>query len=292
MPYVKKQFSSIKGKKIEEFLINDLTFKDEFLLKLLKEGKVFDDNNKIIKQKQNIKSENIFITIFEASSRGLKPIFENYHFAVYDKPSGLKVHPNSSKDYSYTLFDEIKARYKDASLINRIDKETSGLVLVAKNRFADFTLKASFEKREVKKKYLALVNGIIKEQQTIKKKIGKSNSIIKLKMNICEKGKDSITKIKPLNVNTNLNQTLLEVEPLTGRQHQIRVHLNSIGHNIIGDPIYGLKENIADKILENKISENERIKYTKSKRLMLQANYLEFEFLGVFYKISSKQNLL
>ena len=107
----------------------------------------------------------------------------------------------------------------------------------------------------------------------------------KLTLNLLEKGKITDENNKRLQK----NQTLVEASPLTGRQHQIRVHLNSIGHKIVGDPIYGIEEKIADLFLKNKLSEGERLEYTKANRLLLQANYLEFEFLDVIYKFSSRQ---
>ena len=108
-------------------------------------------------------------------------------------------------------------------------------------------------------------------------------------MKVCDDGKESITIIKPIKYNKEKDLTLIEAIPLTGRQHQIRVHLDSIGHTIIGDPLYGVKEEFANLFLKNQISEEKRVQITKAKRLMLQADYLEFEFLDVIYKFSSKQ---
>jgi len=85
------------------------------------------------------------------------------------------------------------------------------------------------------------------------------------------------------------NQTLVEAIPYTGRQHQIRVHLDSIGHRIVGDPIYGLDENFVDDFLNDKIEKSERLKTTGASRLMLHAYYLEFTFLDTRYVFCSKQ---
>ncbi|GGD49956.1 RNA pseudouridine synthase [Malaciobacter pacificus] len=229
-----------------------------------------------------------YITIFEAKTNNLKPIFENFFFAIFDKPSGILVHPSSTKDYSYTLLDEIRYLYgNNASLVHRIDKETSGLVLVSKNKFSEAVLKQMFENKEYKKIYKAVVKGKIEKKIDIHKPISNSDSQIKIKMATDEKGKESRTIITPIKYNKEKNQTLIEAIPLTGRQHQIRVHLDSIGHNIIGDPIYGIDENIANDILNKKISKEERTLYTKSSRLLLQAQYLEFEFLDTIYRFSS-----
>ena len=188
--------------------------------------------------------------------------------------------------------DEIKYHFKEkGSLVHRIDTETSGLVLVAKNPFSDMILKNMFEEKKYIKKYKALVEGKIEKILEINKPITNDTGLIKLKMKTDEKGKLSKTIINPLFYDKNKNQTLVEAIPLTGRQHQIRVHLDSIGHKIVGDTLYGVDENFADDFLNNKISDEKRLEVTKASSLMLQADYLEFEFLDIVYKFSSKQKL-
>ena len=290
MPYIKKEFKTIKGKKIEDFLLEDISIDSKLVLNLLEKGKITDENNKRLQKNQIIKSQFIYIVIFEPITKGLKPIFDSFHFAIFDKPSGIMVHPSSHQLDIYTLLDEIKYQLGEkASLVHRIDAETSGLVLVSKNAFSDMVLKNMFEEKQYIKKYLALVEGQIEESIEIDTPITNDTGLIKLKMKTDLNGKESKTLIKPISYNKEKNQTLVEAIPLTGRQHQIRVHLNSIGHKIVGDPIYGIEEKIADLFLKNKLSEDERLEYTKANRLLLQANYLEFEFLDVIYKFSSRQ---
>ena len=130
----------------------------------------------------------------------------------------------------------------------------------------------------------------IKEELIINTPITNDDGLIKLKMKTHTNGKESTTIIKPIYYDEENHQTLVEAIPLTGRQHQIRVHLDSIGHTIIGDPLYGVKEEFSNLFLKNQISEEKRVEITKSRRLMLQADYLEFEFLDTIYKFSSKQN--
>ena len=292
MPYIKKEFQTIKGKKIEEFL-ETLSLDLKLCLTLLEKGKITDENNKRLQKNQILKSDFIYIVVFEPLTKGLKPIFDSFHFAIFDKPSGIMVHPSSHQLNIYTLLDEIKYRFGEkGSLVHRIDAETSGLVLVAKNAFSDMVLKSMFEEKLYTKKYKALVNGQIKEELTINTPITNDDGLIKLKMKTHINGKESTTIIKPIFYDEINNQTLVEAIPLTGRQHQIRVHLDSIGHKIVGDPLYGVDESFADDFLRNKISQEKREEITKAKRLMLQANYLEFEFLDIKYIISSKQNLI
>lgn len=293
MPYIKKEFKTIKGKKIEEFLTQDIFIDSKLLLSLLEKGKITDENNTRLQRNQIIKSEYIYITIFEAQTKGLNPIFDSFHFAIFDKPSGIMVHPSSHQVNIYTLLDEIKYFFGEkGSLVHRIDAETSGLVLVAKNAFSDMVLKNMFEEKLYIKKYQALVEGEIKEELIINAPITNDTGLIKLKMKTDIKGKESTTIIKPISYNKEKNQTLVEAIPQTGRQHQIRVHLNSIGHKIVGDALYGVDESFANDFLKNKISQEKREKITKAKRLMLQANYLEFEFLDIKYMFSSKQKLI
>ena len=291
MPYILKEFDSIYNKRIEKFLQEDVKLETSLINKLLEKTKVLDENNRRYQKNQKIKSKKVKLILFEEKSKGLKPLFETEHFAIFDKPSGIKVHPKTKDLNEYTLLDEIKHYIRDkGKLINRIDKETSGLVLVAKNDYAQYIFNEIFENRSIKKEYLALVHGEIKENITIDKKISPSNSLIKIKMETSSDGKDSLTKIEPLKYLKDLNQTVIKAKPITGRQHQIRVHLNSINHTIIGDPIYGLNENISDMILNKKLDSKKRIEYTKANRLMLHSYSLEFDFLGIKYKIVSKQN--
>jgi len=291
LPYIKKEFQTIKGKKIEEFL-ETLDINLKLCLSLLEKGKISDENNKRLQKNQIIKSDFIYIVIFEPLTKGLKPIFDSFHFAIFDKPSGIMVHPSSHQLNVYTLLDEIKYHFGEkGSLVHRIDAETSGLVLVAKNAFSDMVLKSMFEEKLYTKKYKALVDGEIKEELIINTPITNDTGLIKLKMKTDSNGKESTTIIKPIFYDQKNNQTLVETIPLTGRQHQIRVHLDSIGHKIVGDSLYGVDENFADKFLKNKISKEDRINVTKATRLMLQADFLEFEFLDVIYKFSSKQKL-
>lgn len=292
MPYIKKEFKVEKNKKIEEFL-KEIPIDLKLSLSLLEKGKITDEKNNRLQKNQILKSDFLYITIFEPISKGLKPIFDSFHFAIFDKPSGIMVHPLSHQLNIYTLLDEIRFYFGEkASLVHRIDTETSGLVLVAKNAFADMFLKNMFEEKKYVKKYKALVDGKIEENLKIDKPITNDTGIIKLKMKTDTKGKESTTLINTIFYDENKNQTLVEAIPLTGRQHQIRVHLDSIGHKIIGDTLYGVDEIFADDFLRDKISEEKRVEVTKASRLMLQADYLEFKFLEIIYKFSSLQKLL
>ena len=292
MPYVLKHYDVIEGEKVEDFLVEVVNLSETLALKLLKNGRIVDHKKKRLEKGKVLKSGYIEVLVFEAITKGLKPLFQTEHFALFDKPSGLLVHP-TIRSKEYTLLDEIRYQFGDeANLVHRIDAETSGLILVSKNGYAQYLLKEMFVKKEFVKKYKALVEKEIKEDTLINTKITNSDGLIKLKMQTSEQGKESSTLIRPLAYNKSTNQTLVEAIPYTGRQHQIRVHLDSISHRIVGDPIYGLDETFVDNFLNNKIEENERIQVTGASRLMLHAYYLEFTFLKRTYKFCSKQDLL
>jgi len=277
------------GEKVEDFLVSVVKLSETLALKLLKNGRILDHKNKQVQKGKVLKSGYIEVLIFEPMSKGLKPLFQTEHFALFDKPSGLLVHP-TIRSTEYTLLDEVRYLFgEEAKLVHRIDAETSGLILVSKNGYANYVLKEMFEKKTFTKKYKALVEGELKEEQLIEVGISPSEGLIKLKMQTSQDGKESSTRIRPLAYNKATNQTLVEAIPYTGRQHQIRVHLDSIGHRIVGDPIYGLEENFVNDFLNDNIEDSERIKVTGASRLMLHAYYLEFTFLGTRYVFCSKQ---
>ena len=289
MPFLFKKYNTVKGKKVQQFLLDEAKLSSPVSQKLLSKNRVFDDQGNILKNGQILKGEYIQVAVFEGRTRGLKPMFEVQDFAVFDKPSGVMVHP-TRKTTEYCLLDEIRHHFgEQADLAHRIDAETSGLVLVAKNKQASTILKTMFEHRKCDKEYLALVKGQLKNNITIDKPISKSNSTIKVKMT-CEnkKGKASITHVHPLEFNKKDNTTLVKAIPITGRQHQIRVHLDSIGHTILGDPIYGVDDQIADEYLTKTLSEEKRIELTGARRLMLHANSLSFTYKDKEYNITSK----
>ena len=289
MPYILKKYDISEAKKVEDFLVEVVKLPETLALKLLKNARIVDHKKRRLQKGKVVKSGYIKVLIFEPITKGLKPLFQTEHFALFDKPSGLLVHPTIHSK-AYTILDEIRYQLgEEAQLVHRIDAETSGLILVSKNSYAGYLLKEMFVKKEFVKKYKAVVEGELKNEMLIEKKISPSEGLIKLKMKTSTEGKESSTKICPIIYNKERNQTIVEAIPYTGRQHQIRVHLDSIGHRIVGDPIYGLNETFVDDFLNNKIEKNERIKTTGASRLMLHAYYLEFTFLKTRYVFCSKQ---
>lgn len=200
----------------------------------------------IPKPKQiELKAQNIPIEI----------IYEDSDIIVVNKPKGMVVHPaNGNPDG--TLVNAIMAICKDSlsgiggeirpGIVHRIDKDTSGLLIVAKNDNAHVKMSEQIKNHEVKKTYIALVRGVFKENEaTIDMPIGRSTSDRK-KMAVNKNGKNAITHIKVLKRFD--KYTLLQVNIETGRTHQIRVHLSYIGYPIVGDYTYSNGKNEFDVI--------------------------------------------
>ena len=177
-------------------------------------------------------------------------IYEDKDIIVVNKPKGMVVHPaNGNPDG--TLVNAIMSICKDSlsgiggeirpGIVHRLDKDTSGLLIVAKNDMAHVNMSEQIKRHEVKKSYIALVRGIVKENEaTIDMPISRSNSDRK-KMAVSKNGKNAVSHIRVLKRYD--KYTLLEVNIETGRTHQIRVHLAHIGYPIIGDYIYSNGKN-------------------------------------------------
>ena len=206
--------------------------------------KVFEDDLIQIKPEEvkeiEIKPQEIPIEI----------IYEDKDIIVVNKPKGMVVHPaNGNPDG--TLVNAIMAICKDSlsgiggelrpGIVHRLDKDTSGLLIIAKNDKAHVNMSEQIKNHQVKKTYIALVRGVVKENEaTINMPIGRSTADRK-KMAVNKNGKEAITHIKVLKRYD--KYTLLEVNIETGRTHQIRVHLSYIGYPIIGDYTYSNGKN-------------------------------------------------
>lgn len=179
-------------------------------------------------------------------------IYEDTDIIVVNKPKGMVVHPaNGNPDG--TLVNCLMAVCKDSlsgiggklrpGIVHRLDKDTSGIIVVAKNDKAHINLSNQIKNHEVEKTYIALVRGIVKENEaTIKMPIAR-NKTDRKKMSVEKDGREAITHFKVLARFYDDNCSLLEVRIETGRTHQIRVHLSQIGYPIIGDNTYSNGKN-------------------------------------------------
>jgi len=286
--FVKEKFF-IKNEKLLNFLVRTFNIDEKEAKKMVNRGRVGLEGERL-KHYNKIYNGVLEIIYFKPSPIGLKPIFEIEDFAIFDKPSGVAIHPKGLT-HSQTLLDDVRFLYgKDANLAHRLDKETSGLVIASKNKWSEKILKSMFEEKQIQKYYLALVEGKITHQLTINKPIlTNKNMNIKMKVLIDKEGKTSKTIITPVKIIG--DKTLVIAKPLTGRQHQIRVHLFSVGHRIIGDPLYGVDEKIADKYLKGELNKQDRLKFTGANRLMLHSYRVKFSYNNRNYDIVSYQTL-
>lgn len=395
--------------------------------RLIDKGRLFC-NGEVVSAKNEILRGEIELISYENAPRGQKPIFDNQNFAVFDKQSGILSHPNG-RNCAYSLCDEIWHLYgAQAGVAHRLDRETSGLILVAKDKKTQTIFKTLFEKRLVKKEYLALVSGQTPLEFSVDLPMNSACDEMKTRMRLCplsEGGKEARTEFKRLcyfseqdllnlsremkNVadkNLNLTETLenfasfesgfekkfdenarddlpfdkkfnknakamerksvfdesddlscptcenafeskfkenlgddlsclnlfdskfdeskkrqkefsarknsacdeskiqlgkgfdfskgaslLLARPLTGRQHQIRLHLFASGFAILGEPLYGLEKADIERILDKQMSAFERVSLTGATRLCLHSNRLAFEFGGKSYDILSQRDI-
>ena len=217
---------------------------------------------------------------FIPAPKGKRPLLATADFAVFDKPSGVLVHPNKTET-PYSMLDEIRARYGDnANAVHRIDMETSGLLLVSRHKRAETLLKSAFEHKRIQKSYLAWVHGRIDAPFEVDAPILKNNdySRTKHKVFIDPKGKPAHTRFTPLRYDAEHRATLLACYPTTGRTHQIRIHLFHVKHPILGDPIYTCDFATTSAYLDGTLSPEVRLLRTGAARLMLHAHTLRFSY--------------
>ena len=245
-----------KGERLDKFIADNSDISRSYAAKLCEDGLVLCGEKQLLKKYKILGTEEITINVPEPEELSIEPeniplniLYEDSDVIVVNKPQGLCVHPAPGNERGtlvngivYHCGDELSAinGVIRPGIVHRIDKDTSGLLIVAKNNEAHLKLSEQLKERKAMRKYVALVNGNIKEDSgTINKPIGRNPSDRK-KMAVVFGGREAVTHF---NVLERFGQyTLVECILETGRTHQIRVHMASIGHSIVGDPLYGIKK--------------------------------------------------
>lgn len=291
------EFSQDVSRQQIQVLIKDkLVFKNSNIVSKPKEliylGDIIEVNTPKIKQP----SINIDANLKQDLAKQVQVVLEHPDFLIINKPAGLLMHKTNNPN-SYSLVDILILQYpeikqavdieqnseeilqKRYGIVHRIDKDTSGLVIVARNQNALINLKKLFKDRQIYKEYICLVRGIVKNDYgnitypIIRSKLEHTKRVAVIS--------DRQSSIKQRTAHSEYwvlekykDSTLLKVVIHTGRTHQIRVHMQAIGHPIIGDKLYGGKLEKKDKNSLN--------------RQFLHASKLEFDYLGRKYEFSSK----
>lgn len=257
MEIVVKEEDSLK--RLDLYLVGELNESRNFILKNIKSGNILV-NDCIVKGGYLLKTNDKILikdlkvdTSVKAEDIKIDILYEDDYIMVVNKKSGMVVHPGNG-NYSHTLVNALMAHTDDLSdeggsercgIVHRIDKDTSGVLLIAKTNEAHRILSDDFKNKRVKRKYIALVHGVIENNKgKIVAPIGRSK-IDRKKMCVTdENSKKAVTNFTVLE--RYKKATLIELVLETGRTHQIRVHMEYINHPVVNDPVYGKKKIIND----------------------------------------------
>lgn len=237
--YLSDLFEEIPREKVKDFIkdekikINNKKIKPSYKLVLEDEIEISDK----LFEKEKI----------EAEKMNLKIIYENEDFAIIDKDENVIVHPagsivsgtlvNGLLDYfGYDNLSHIGGDDRPG-IVHRLDKDTTGLMVIAKNNSSYKYLKNLFETRKIDKEYLAICNGIFQKKSGTIQTFMDRDPNNRRKMAVRNSGRDAISKYEVISENN--GYSLVKIKILTGRTHQIRVHMTYINHPLLGDPVYG-----------------------------------------------------
>jgi 23S rRNA pseudouridine1911/1915/1917 synthase len=242
--------SAHDGMLVRDYLLSVRAFSRQ-LIKQVKFTKGILLNGEYVTVREKVKSGDELTVRFPPEQRGerlisehitLDILYEDDALMVINKPAGIAVMPSANQP-SGTLANGLIAYYErhelpyTAHIVTRLDRDTSGLMLVAKHQYSHSLLAQSQDKNEVKRTYQAIVEGHLKVQQsTINEPIARKPGSIIERM-VSKEGKEAITHYRV--IRKYLHHTLVELQLLTGRTHQIRVHMAHIGHPLAGDDLYG-----------------------------------------------------
>lgn len=244
------------GKRLDVFAAEKSELSRAQIQKMIKEQELVI-NNQVAKANLRVSEKDEILLSFheplelkaEAEEIAIEILYEDGDIAVVNKPQGMVVHP-AAGNYQGTLVNALLYRLKDLSgiggvlrpgIVHRIDKDTSGILVVAKNDLAHIGLAGQIKAHSMKRVYHAVVHGVIEAPTgTIDAPIGRHPSDRKKMAVTLKNSKEAVTHFRVLERFT--KYTYLELQLETGRTHQIRVHMSYAGHPVVGDPVYGRRK--------------------------------------------------
>lgn len=289
MPFITQNFLIPQEQKAFLWLMRSFGYSQREAQKILDKGWLTQSGRAITKS-ESICGEVDFLH-FSPQRLFLKKLLLRDSFVIYDKPTELLTHPRGTQT-ELSVCDELKAEFgSSANPAHRLDALTSGILLCSIDKSKEAKLKSLFENGKIKKTYQALIRGEMKEEILLDAPIlspKKEDKFLDLQIRskISEEGKEAQTLFRPLWSKNGVS--LIEAIPLTGRTHQIRLHLSHLGMPILGDPLYGCEDNHTREFLHSHLSSQKRKEYFGMERLALHASRLEFEFEGEEIIVESK----
>jgi 23S rRNA pseudouridine1911/1915/1917 synthase len=244
------------GERLDVYLAKKLNFSRSYVKRLIKSGEIMV-NGGLVKPHYKVRNGDLVEVCLrdlkeetpKKGGRKLNILYEDEEIIVVNKPAGLVVHPATGKEeetvvgvlLSHTQLSTLGAPNRPG-VVHRLDKETSGILVVTKTDSAYWNLRRQFESKKIKKKYLTIVHGLVKHSSgKIEAPISRGKGKMEVKI-----GKSAVTRFRVLRRFKIGKEaySLLELIPETGRTHQLRVHLRYIGHPILGDKKYGRKDKL------------------------------------------------
>lgn len=241
-----------EGLSLKEILYDHMKLSSRLVRKLKRNKGIFVNGNRIPFHAKMRKGDRVQVIMeeeanqFEAEDIPIQVIYEDMDLLIINKEPGIVVHPtkghpNGTMANAIVHYMQKKGEIFKIRFVNRLDRDTSGLIIVAKNSHTQQVLSKQMQKNQIQKQYIAIVEGMIAEDRgTIDEPIGRPDPE-DIRRKVCPEGQPSVTHYEVLS-RFGKKATLIRVFLETGRTHQIRVHMEHIGHPLLGDALYGSKE--------------------------------------------------